>query len=125
MGNGGVDGAVGIGDVFDAQGKMWHHRALAGGATVGRRVEADDGVVLVEVREVGLEVCEQGVELGKSTCPAVDQENVLRAGAVGVHGVGDSSGVLVEGLGKFIFPRLFSFWDGERVGGEEPAPRQA
>ena len=55
----------------------------------------------------------------------MDQEDVLGAGAVGVNGVGVAGGVLVEGLGEFTFPRLFSFWDGERVGREEPAPRQA
>ena len=125
MGDGGVDGSVGVGDVFDALGKMGHHRSLAGGPTVGRGVEAYKGIFFVEVREAGLEVGEQGVELGKSTCPAVDQEDVLGAGAVGVHGVGVASGVLVEGLGEFVFPRLFSFGDGERVGGEEPTPSQA
>jgi len=63
--------------------------------------------------------------LGKSTCPAVDQEDVLRAGAVGVDGVGMAGGMLVEGLGEFLLPRLFPLGYGERVGGEEPAPRKA
>jgi len=65
------------------------------------------------------------MELGKSTCPAVDQEDVLWAVAVGVHWVSVAGRVLVQGLGEFIFPRLFSFGDGERVGREEPAPSQA
>ena len=125
MGNGRVDGAVDVGDMFDALGKMGHHRALAGGAAVGRGVEADEGIVFVEVGEGGLEVGEQGVELGKSTCPAVDQKDVLRAGAVCVDGVGVAGGVLVEGLDEFVLPRLFPFGDRERVGREEPAPRQA
>ena len=116
---------MGVGDVLDALGEMGHHRALAGGAAVGRGVEADEGVIFVEVGEGGLEVGEQGVELGKSTCPALDQKDVLRAGAVGVDGVGVSGGVLLEGLGEFVLPRLFPFGDRERVGREEPAPRQA
>ena len=125
MGDGRVDGAVGVGDVFDALGEMGHHSALAGGAAVGRGVEADEGIVFVEVGQGGLEVGEQGVELGKSTCPAVDQKDVLRAGAVGVNRICYSSWVLVEGLGEFVLPRLFPFGDGERVGREEPAPSQA
>ena len=125
MGDGGVNGAVGVGDVFDALGEMGHHRALAGGTAVGWGVEADEGVIFVEVGQGGLEVGEQGVELGKSACPAVDKEDVLRAGAVGVDGVGVAGGVLVQGLGEFVLPRLFSFGDRERVGCEEPAPSQA
>ena len=120
-----MDGAVGVGDVFDALCKVGHHRALAGGAAVGRGVEADEGVIFVEVGQGGLEVCEQGMELGKSTCPAVDQKDVLRSGAVGVDGVGVAGGVLVKCLGEFVLPRLFPFGDGERVGREEPAPSQA
>ena len=50
MGNGGVDRAMSVGNVFDALGKMWHHCAFAGGASVGRCVEAYEGIVLVEVR---------------------------------------------------------------------------
>ena len=125
MGDGRVDGAVGVGDMFDALGEMGHHRALSGGTAVGWGVEADQGVIFVEVGQGSLEVGEQGVELGKSTCPAVDQKDVLSAGAVCVDGVGVAGGVLVEGLGEFVLPRLFSFGDGERVGCEEPAPSQA
>mgnify|MGYP001472858506 CR=1 FL=1 len=64
------------------------------------------------------------MELGKSACPTVDEKDVFRSSAVGVDGVGHSSGVLVEGLGEFILPRLFYLGDGERVGGEEPTPSQ-
>ena len=124
VGDGGVDGAVGVGDVFDALGEVGHHRAFAGGASVGRGVEPDDCVVSVEVGECGLEVGEQGVELGKSTCPTVDQEDVLRTGAVGVDRVGYSSGMVMEGLGEFLLPRFFSLWDREKVGGQEPTPSQ-
>ena len=119
-----MDRAVGVGDVLDALGEMGHHGAFSGGAAVGRSVEPDDGVVLVEVGEGGLEVSEQGVELGKSACPTVDEQNVLRSSTVSVDRVGHSSGVFVKRLGEFLLPRLFSLGDGERVGGEEPTPSQ-